>query len=109
MALLNLECFSVNEPFISDVFGSTGQIDAYDSGKQMIKIYSDRGIPKGECTITFRSEEAAAAAIQSFNGQAFPGSQNIMDISYAKFPSGGSRGGGDRGGRGGFGGRGGGC
>uniref|UniRef100_A0AC34FMI9 RNA-binding protein n=1 Tax=Panagrolaimus sp. ES5 TaxID=591445 RepID=A0AC34FMI9_9BILA len=97
---------TVNETFINDVFGGQGQIDAYDSGKAMIKIYSDRGIPKGECTITFRTEDSASAAIQSYNGQNFPGTQNIMDISYAKFPSNGSRGGdrgGSRGGGGGYG------
>uniref|UniRef100_A0AC34R9D9 Uncharacterized protein n=1 Tax=Panagrolaimus sp. JU765 TaxID=591449 RepID=A0AC34R9D9_9BILA len=97
---------TVNENFINDVFSTDGEIDIFDSGRPMIKIYTDRGIPKGECTITYRTEDTAAKIIQMYNGQCFPGSSNIMSISYAKFSGdkkggnrggfGGGRGGGDR-------------
>ena len=45
---------SVNENFIHDVFSTAGEIEVNpNNGKPRIKVYSERGVPKGECTISF--------------------------------------------------------
>jgi hypothetical protein len=60
--------FRANAQFINDVFSTLGEIEAYPDGKPKIKIYDDHGVSKGECTITFRSEEIAQRVIDTYNG-----------------------------------------
>ncbi|PAV55528.1 hypothetical protein WR25_03928 [Diploscapter pachys] len=91
---------TANEGFISDVFSTCGEIAKNDkSGQLRIKIYTDRatGEPKGECMITFTDASAAAKCIELYNGQSFPGGNQSMKITLAKFKPGDGQGGGPRG------------
>ncbi|KAI6197434.1 hypothetical protein M3Y94_01224000 [Aphelenchoides besseyi] len=93
-----------NETFIYDVFSAEGPIEINEAnGKPKIKIYLDHGVSKGECTISFEDEASAQKVIDSMNGRPFPGSENILSLSFAKFSGNSGRG---RGGGRGFGGRG---
>lgn len=95
--------FSANETFIHDVFSNEGAIEINEAnGKPKIKIYQDHGISKGECTISFVDEATAQKVVANMNGHTFPGTENVMQISMAKFSGTPRSGGFDRGSRGGF-------
>ena len=60
----------MNENFIADVFSTEhGDIELNDHGKPKIKIYSDHGQSKGECTIAFRNDDVAKRIIDTYNGK----------------------------------------
>ena len=52
---------------------------------------------QGECMITFTDASAAAKCIELYNGQSFPGGNQSMKITLAKFKPGDGQGGGPRG------------
>lgn len=100
--------FSVSEQELEELFGQVGQVDSAN-----VVTDRDTGRSRGFAFVEMDSQEAADAAIESFNGRELAG--RAMTVNEARprenrparggFGGGGGRGGGfggDRGGGGGF-------